>query len=82
MSSSIRRGKNFSSAQVDRLLACVQEILPNGAMRWEKVAEIYNTDLPAGFEEREAESLRRKFKKLKSNPKPTGNTSRNFENIT
>lgn len=54
---------------VAALLDAVEKILPIGANMWEAVAAIYNR---ATGQERDPDSLRKKFSELVNKPKPTG----------
>ncbi|KAF4139875.1 hypothetical protein GN958_ATG10925 [Phytophthora infestans] len=67
------KGKNFTTSEVMRLLDIVDDILPFGAEQWQNVASLFNTNIPAGWTERDGESLKRKYQKLVRVPKPTGN---------
>ncbi|KAF4039343.1 hypothetical protein GN244_ATG08476 [Phytophthora infestans] len=67
------KGKNFTTSEVMRLLDIVEDILPFGAEQWQNVASLFNTNIPAGWTERDRESLKRKYQKLVRVPKPTGN---------
>ncbi|ETP07177.1 hypothetical protein F441_16504 [Phytophthora nicotianae CJ01A1] len=59
-------------AEIDRLLSLVEEFLPLGKDAWERLAGFYNVTRVRGWQEREYESLRRKFNVLFSTRKPTG----------
>ncbi|ETI48940.1 hypothetical protein F443_07090 [Phytophthora nicotianae P1569] len=63
---------NYMVAEIDRLLSLVEEFLPLGQDEWERLAGFYNVTRVRGWQEREYESLRRKFKVLYSTRKPTG----------
>ncbi|KAF4027883.1 hypothetical protein GN244_ATG20489 [Phytophthora infestans] len=67
------KGKNFTTSEVMRLLDIVDDILSFGAEQWQNVASLFNTNIPAGWTERDGESLKRKYQKLVRVPKPTGN---------
>ena len=61
------------------LLNVIEYVLPMGSAQWENVAIYYNSSIPGTLEgkpngvvDRDMESLRNKFKKLKNTPKPTG----------
>ncbi|EGZ18959.1 hypothetical protein PHYSODRAFT_498000 [Phytophthora sojae] len=55
------------------MLDVVEAILPFGAEQWQNAASQFNTNIPAGWTERDGDSLKRKFQKLVRVPKPTGN---------
>ncbi|POM74013.1 Hypothetical protein PHPALM_9076 [Phytophthora palmivora] len=63
---------NYSLA--DQILLCqvADEIVPLGNTMWERVADKYNAKRARNAPERDAESLRRKFRNLYKKPKPSG----------
>jgi hypothetical protein len=63
------RGSNFSRADTECLLRCVEEILPCGQDQWDRVTTQFNR--LASFK-RNTDSLRAKFKVLRNSRKPTG----------
>jgi hypothetical protein len=67
---------NYKMAEVNRLLALLEELLPLGKDELERVATAYNTSRSRHWVERDLESLRRKFKSLYSARKPTGTAER------
>ncbi|KAF4028787.1 hypothetical protein GN244_ATG19516 [Phytophthora infestans] len=67
------KGKNFTTSEVMRLLDIVDDIFTFGAEQWQNVASLFNTNIPAGWTERDGESLKRKYQKVVRVPKPTGN---------
>lgn len=65
--------KNYTTTQIDELLDIVARVLPTGASMWETVAESYNrVAIRNGWPERDADSLKKKFKTLSLMKKPTG----------
>ncbi|POM81450.1 Hypothetical protein PHPALM_577 [Phytophthora palmivora] len=56
------------------ILLCqvADEIVPLGNTMWERVADKYNAKRARNAPERDAESLRRKFRNLYKKPKPSG----------
>lgn len=54
------------------LAKIVQRIRPQGAMHWDRVAQIFNTGRPDHIPAREVTSLRDRFKKMVKDKKPTG----------
>ncbi|EGZ08176.1 hypothetical protein PHYSODRAFT_527571 [Phytophthora sojae] len=54
------------------MLDVVEAILPFGAEQWQNAVSQFNTNIPAGWTERDGDSLKRKFQKLVRVPKPTG----------
>ncbi|OWY99240.1 hypothetical protein PHMEG_00029790 [Phytophthora megakarya] len=54
------------------VLGIVEDILPFGAEQWQDAASQFNTNIPAGWTERDGDSLKRNFQKLVCVPKPTG----------
>jgi hypothetical protein len=54
------------------MLDIVEEILPHGQEMWNRVAEAYQSRVEPGYEVRDAELLRTKFKALRLVKKPTG----------
>ncbi|KAE9022313.1 hypothetical protein PR002_g12010 [Phytophthora rubi] len=69
------RGRGFTTPQVDRRLAFVEQFLPLGAAQWDEVQYAFNRNFPAEWPQRDAESLRRKFFALKNTRKPTGDAT-------
>ena len=57
-----KRGAKFTTAELEHLLDIVEEILPIGASKWERVWERHAVDFHA--KERTPESLKRKFQEL------------------
>jgi hypothetical protein len=71
------KGKHWKPAEVDQLLSSCDKILPRGQNEWNQVYLDYNRNRPLQsdgslFVERDEESLRNKFKTLRSSTKPTG----------
>nr|KAE8922048.1 hypothetical protein PF009_g27678 [Phytophthora fragariae] len=66
------KGKNFTKSEITRMLDVVEAIIPFGAEQWQNAASQFNTNIPAGWTERDGDSLKRKFQKLVRVPKPTG----------
>ena len=65
-------GRNYSSDEVEVLLEVVERILPLGSNCWDRVACEFNIARPRGTDERDGDSLKRKFKALYGVRKPTG----------
>ncbi|KAG7389718.1 hypothetical protein PHYBOEH_007375 [Phytophthora boehmeriae] len=57
------------------MLAAIEHIRPLGSNDWERVASMYNENIPVDFTLRGAESIKRKFLIMKNEPKPTGDPS-------
>ena len=66
------RGKGYSDYETNLMLDIVEEILPHGQEMWNRCAETYQSRVEAGYEVRDADSLRTKFKALRLVKKPTG----------
>ena len=66
----LRRGANFTAAELDSFLDAVEEVMPLSATQWEDVAEAHLTRYP-DFE-RTVTSLKRKFKELYTKRVSTG----------
>jgi hypothetical protein len=66
------RGKAYSDYETNLMLDIVEEILPHGQEMWVRCAEVYQSRVEQGYEVRDAESLRAKFKTLRLVKKPTG----------
>jgi hypothetical protein len=64
--------KNWSEEELERLLEIVEMELPLGDNGWVKVAELYQTNLPALLPNRDVKSMVRAFNKQVNTPKPTG----------
>jgi len=67
-----KRGRNYSDAEIEKLLDLAEEMLPCGGDEWNQVALEFNRTFKATGSNREGEDLRLKFKKLKNHKKPTG----------
>ena len=63
------RGPGFSDEEVAALLDIIVEILPNSPNDWERVAESHRNLFPDL--KRNTKSLKRKFKSLYNQKKPT-----------
>ncbi|KAF0702542.1 hypothetical protein AaE_015859 [Aphanomyces astaci] len=68
------RGKGWTDPEVQMMLDAVEVHVPWGPAHWENVAETYNSTIPTnqGWPARDVDSIRRKFKALRSVRKPTG----------
>ena len=66
------RGKSYSDYETNLMLDIVEEILPHGQEMWVRCAESYQSRVETGYEVRDADSLRAKFKALRLVKKPTG----------
>ncbi|KAG1705175.1 hypothetical protein DVH05_004108 [Phytophthora capsici] len=62
---------NYKAAEINRLLALVEEYLPLRKDEWDRLATSYNSSRTRGWVERDLDSLRRKFKVLYSTRKST-----------
>ena len=58
------RGKNYSDWETNIMLDCVEEILPHGGDMWNRCSEMYLGRIGEGYEVRDGDSLRTKFKSL------------------
>ncbi|ETV73050.1 hypothetical protein H257_12086 [Aphanomyces astaci] len=68
------RGKGWTDPEVHVMLDAVEVHLPWGPAHWDIIRETYNTSIQAndGWPARDVDSIRRKFKVLRSIRKPTG----------
>jgi hypothetical protein len=67
------RGKSYSDYETNLMLDIVEEILPHGQEEmWVRCAESYQSRVEPGYEVRDSDSLRAKFKALRLVKKPTG----------
>ncbi|OWZ01522.1 hypothetical protein PHMEG_00027067 [Phytophthora megakarya] len=58
-----------------RMLDIVEDILPFGAEQWQNAVSQFNTNIPAGWTERDGDSLKRKFQKLVTHVSGGGSAS-------
>ncbi|KUF88740.1 hypothetical protein AM587_10011880 [Phytophthora nicotianae] len=63
---------NYKMAEVDRLLQLVEKYLPLGKDEWERLTNDYNATRPRSWNERDTDSIRRKFKAMYGARKPSG----------
>ncbi|KAG1684205.1 hypothetical protein DVH05_011786 [Phytophthora capsici] len=63
---------NYKLSEVDRLLQLVEEYLPLGKDEWERLTNDYNATRPRTWNERDTDSIRRKFKAMYGARKPSG----------
>ncbi|KAE9020449.1 hypothetical protein PF004_g1411 [Phytophthora fragariae] len=66
------RGKGWSTTELDTMISVVEKLLPMGSNQWDAAQLAYARRLSPDFPVREAEAFKRKFYKLKSLPKATG----------
>ena len=65
--------KKYRREEIDKLLDLIDEIQPIGAEMWERIAEDYNRAARGNlWEERDADSLKVKFRGMVNHKKPTG----------
>ena len=63
----------FRQDEIEKLLDLTEEQLPMGAESWQIVAADYNHwCIDKGYAQRDWESIRDKYKKLRNTRKPTG----------
>ncbi|KAG6611318.1 SET domain-containing protein 4 [Phytophthora cinnamomi] len=67
--------KNYSKQEVLLLSLIVQQMKPLGKYQWERVKVAFDKAHPRTWPERDANSLKRKFKEAAATPKPTGKAS-------
>ncbi|KAG1703441.1 hypothetical protein DVH05_007389 [Phytophthora capsici] len=62
----------YKLSEVDRLLQLVEGYLPLGKDEWERLTNDYNATRPRSWNERDTDSISRKFKAMYGDRKPTG----------
>ena len=70
-----KKGKHWKLDEVSLLLSFAADVLPRGSNDWKTVASRYNTERVANYThlpDRDADSLKSKFKTLKNTREPTG----------
>ncbi|ETV82643.1 hypothetical protein H257_05218 [Aphanomyces astaci] len=70
----VSRGRGWTEPEVQSMLDVIEDQLPMGPAQWDAVQESYMRIQPAdqGAPPRDVDSIRRKFKTLRSARKPTG----------
>ncbi|EFX59957.1 hypothetical protein DAPPUDRAFT_346168, partial [Daphnia pulex] len=66
------RGKGWTEPETHLMLDVVGEVLPLGGNHWEKAQQLYNERKAEAWSPRDMDCIRRKFKTLRNNKKPTG----------
>ncbi|KAG6615318.1 uncharacterized protein IUM83_15305 [Phytophthora cinnamomi] len=64
--------RNYSHHEIITLCLIVKQLKPLGGNDWERVKRVYDFKRPKTWPERDADSLKRKFKDLAGTAKPTG----------